>query len=74
MYAHEDLADRDAADDEDLARQVCLSVDRSRQHALRLTDIEVVGDTVVLSEQVVTFHLKHLATACAAECLESSRS
>lgn len=65
MYASEDSADQDTANLEGLARQVRLSVDRSRQHALRLIDIEVVGDTVVLSGHVVTFHLKQLATAFA---------
>jgi len=59
MYRCEDSAD------EDLIRRVRLSVDRSRQHGLRLIDIEVVGDAVVLSGQVVTFHQKQLATAFA---------
>ena len=65
MYASEESADQDTANGEDLARQVRLSVDRSRQHALRLIDVKVVGDTVVLSGEVVTFHLKQLATAFA---------
>jgi osmotically-inducible protein OsmY len=65
MYASEDSAAQETASDEDLARRVRLSVDHSHQHGLRLIDIEVVGDTVVLSGQVVTFHLKQLATAFA---------
>ena len=39
--------------------------DRSLYQGLRLIDIEVVGDTVVLSGHVVTFHLKQLATVFA---------
>ena len=65
MYSREQSEDRAANNAEDLARRVRLSVDRSRMHGLRLIDIEVIGDTVVLSGQVVTFHQKQLATAFA---------
>jgi osmotically-inducible protein OsmY len=65
MYASEDSTRQETGNAEDLARRVRLSVDRSHQHGLRLIGIEVVGDTVVLSGHVVTFHLKQLATAFA---------
>lgn len=65
MYRCEDSGNRSLDNDEDLARRVRLSVDRSRLHGLRLIDIEVIGDTVVLSGQVVTFHQKQLATSFA---------
>jgi len=65
MYASEDVVAQETAHAEDLARRVRLSIDRSHQQGLRLIDIEVVGDTVVLSGHVVTFHLKQLATAFA---------
>jgi hypothetical protein len=65
MYASEDSGVEETVNVEDLARRVRLSVDRSHQQGLRLIDIEVVGDTVVLSGHVGTFHLKQLATAFA---------
>ena len=65
MYASKNVSAQETASPEDLARRVRLSVDRSHQQGLRLIDIEVVGDTVVLSGDVVTFHLKQLATAFA---------
>ncbi len=65
MYSNEQSEDWAANSAEELARRVRLSVDRSRMHGLRLIDIEVIGDTVVLSGQVVTFHQKQLATAFA---------
>jgi osmotically-inducible protein OsmY len=65
MYASENSTAQETASAEDLVRRVRLSVDRSHQQGLRLIDIEVVGGTIVLSGQVVTFHLKQLATAFA---------
>lgn len=65
MYSCEDSRDRDASNAEDLIRRVRLSVDRSQLHGLRSIDIAVVGDTVVLTGQVVSFHQKQLATAFA---------
>jgi osmotically-inducible protein OsmY len=65
MSALEDSPDDEVAPVESLAERVRLSVDRSRMHGLRLIDIDVDGDKVVLSGQVVTFHQKQLATAFA---------
>lgn len=63
MCALDDCGDGLHESDEDLLRRVRLSVERSRLHGLRLIDIEVNGDTVVLSGEVVTLHQKQLATA-----------
>ena len=65
MGATEDAGDREIVTAEDLARRVRLSVDHGHLHALRLIDIQVSGDKVVLSGQVATFHQKQLATALA---------
>ena len=65
MIRREDSGSTDLDDDEALAHRVRLSIDRSGLHGLRLIDVEVIGDTVILSGQVVTFHQKQLATSFA---------
>ena len=62
MCAFDDCGDGLPENDEDLLQRVRLSVERSRLHGLHLMDIEVIGDTVVLSGEVATFHHKQLAT------------
>jgi len=65
MCATDDAADRNLANAEELAQRVRLSVDHTGQRGLRLIDVEVTADTVVLSGKVGTFHQKQLATAFA---------
>jgi hypothetical protein len=65
MDAIEIAGDRELVTVQELARRVRLSVDHLGRPGLRLIDIEVNGNTVVLSGRVGTFHQKQLASAFA---------
>ena len=65
MDTLEDSADGGLADADALARRVRLSIEQGRLTGLRLTDVEVIGGTVVLSGKAATYHQKQLASALA---------
>jgi osmotically-inducible protein OsmY len=65
MSVHNGYGERDTTSAESLVQRVRLSIDHGRLHGLRAIDIQMVGDTVILSGRVATFHHKQMATAFA---------
>ena len=65
MYTPDDAVHREPASAKSLAERVRFSFDQGRTPGLRLIDTEVIGDTVVLSGKVATFHQKQMASALA---------
>jgi hypothetical protein len=65
MHGAEDSGNWGPENADHLAQRVRLFFDHGRLRGLRTINIEVIGDTVVLTGHVATFHQKQLCTAFA---------